>query len=142
HRQDAWISLPRKMVSGGDVCHFFWQAKMYGFVYACEFVDVEGTELTQPVHHFLHQSLRRRRPGRHADRLDPIEPLLLKFGDVVDQITGHAHVGPDLAQTTRIRAVHRPDHEQEIDLAAQIAHGTLPVLGRVADVSHVKADDG
>ena len=55
---------------------------------------------------------------------------------------GVPQASADLAQAVGVRAVAGPDHQHHVDLVGERAHGGLAVLGGVADVAGVGADDG
>ena len=55
-------------------------------------------------------------------------------GLVVDQVRLDAGRARDLDEPLRVRAVLRPDHEQQVDLGGELLDGGLPVRRRVADV--------
>src|SRR5262249_30516731 len=66
----------------------------------------------------------------HADK-----PVWIELAAVGDEIARPPLLAADLAQPVRVRAVLRADHQNHVDLLAQLAYRGLTILRRVADVA-------
>ena len=64
-----------------------------------------------------------------------------KLGAVRDQKARNPDLLADLAQAVGVRAVLGADHQQHIDVVAELAHRRLAVLRSIADVAGVRADN-
>src|ERR1043166_9424646 len=69
-----------------------------------------------------------------ADRGRAAHVFRRQLGSVCDQVARDARLLADFAQAIGVRAVLCADHEQYVDVLAQLAHRRLAVLRGVADV--------
>src|SRR3569623_1856517 len=69
-------------------------------------------------------------------------PFVAEVGRAVDEIGRHALLLGQFAQAVGIGTVVGADHEHEIALLAQLAHGVLAVLRGVADIGVARPQDG
>ena len=72
--------------------------------------------------------------GGDADRLHPLQPLLLDLGVVVDQVRGGAVFAGDLDQAVGVGGVGRADDQDQVALAGELLDRDLAVGRRVTDV--------
>ena len=91
-------------------------------------------DLPQALDHLLHQHLRGRSPGRHAETALAHEPLRLHVFDAVDQIRFAAQPLGQLFQTIGIRAVRRAHHQHQLTLQRELLHRVLTILRGITDV--------
>src|SRR5690606_24718953 len=99
------------------------------------------TQLAQAAHYVLYQALRRRGAGGQADALPAGQPFGPNVPGPVDQVGGDAGLGGQLAQAVGIGGIDRTNHQHQVALRGQTAHGALAVLRGIADVVAPWTDD-
>src|SRR4029077_10213741 len=82
-----------------------------------------------------------RSPSREPNGTFASEPLAIEFAAVCNEVARDAATSADLAQPVRVRAVGCANYEDEINDLAQLAHRSLAVLRRIADVARLRADN-
>ena len=98
-------------------------------------------EFPQLLDQGLHQLLGRRSTGGNADALLPPQQGEIELRRILYQITGHTVLVADFAQAVGIGAVLGADHQHQVYLGGQHAHGSLTILGRVANIFDARSDD-
>src|SRR5205814_1667308 len=88
----------------------------------------------KPLHHLLHQQLRRRRAGGYSDSTLAVEPLTVHIIRPVDQITGNTRTVGELTEAVRVGTGARPYNYDDIALLEKLLDRVLAILGRVADI--------
>ena len=90
-----------------------------------------------------HQFLGHRGPAGHSDRGHAVQPALVDFPGVVDQVGGRGTVAlGHLDQPDRVRGVRRAHHDHQVGLAGDDLDRGLPVLRGVADVVARRVEQG
>src|SRR5882762_7478296 len=93
------------------------------------------------LEHLLHQQLRRRGSGGHADSALAGEPFGAQVRRPVDQIAGYAGTLGKLAQAVGVGTGARTHYQQHVAALEKLLDGILAVLGRVADVLAARAGE-
>lgn len=75
------------------------------FVDRLERLDGVDAPSAEPVAYSLHELFGRRRSRGDSDRLDPLQPLLVDVGLVVDEVGRHTSGASDLYESVRVRGV-------------------------------------
>src|ERR1700690_3323080 len=117
------------------------QPKLDRLLTAIQDRNFDRTKAGQGIDDALDQNLRRR--GARGEAYGPhvLHPFRLQFTAVGDKIARDAGLQPDLAQAIGIRAVFRTDHQNDVDLPAQLAHRRLAILRGVTNIPHFGPDD-
>ena len=106
-----------------------------------ELRDVLDAARAEELDELGDEVLRRARARGDADHAPALEPLLVHFAGVVDQVRVGAAVARDLDQAHRVGRVARADHEHQVAARGHLLDGRLAVGGRVADVVGARTDD-
>src|SRR5579863_1033868 len=132
------LSAPRAPDGLND---FGWQAKTHVLRHNFNFFDAREAVLAQIIHHVLDQDLGGGRAGRHRDRIDALEPGRIDRLRVVDQVAHGPKIAGNLDQPVGVGTVGGTDHQDQSRIVRHVAHRNLAVLGGVADVLRMRADD-
>src|SRR5437763_6921936 len=110
-------------------------------LHAWEHRYLDRAEAPQRRDDVVDQFLGCRSPGGDPDHRGSPDPRGVEFTPVGDEVARYAGFDPDLTQAVRVRAILPAHDKNHIGDLGQLAHGGLPVLGRVADVVDVRPDD-
>src|SRR5690606_11620433 len=102
--------------------------------FAVEFAHRGGPELLQALDHATHQYLGCGGTGGDADVLAAGDPSGVDLDRAVDQVGLDPFALGQFAQAVGVGTVGRADHQHQVALPREFAHGILAVLGGVADV--------
>ena len=95
----------------------------------------------QGPNHLLDNDLRRGGAGRHSDHSGVAHPFRVDFAAVGDKVARNPDLVANLAQPVGVGAVAGAHDDDDVGDLAQLAHGSLSILCRVADVANIRTHD-
>ena len=116
------------------------EGRRFGF--GAGHLDGGESALLQPFDDLAHEDLGHGRAGGEAHGAGTLEPGFLELVGLVDAVGGaRPGLERDLDEAHGVRGVRRADHDHDVHLGRDEFHGTLAVLGGIADVVRRRVDE-
>src|SRR5690349_8908555 len=109
------IAILADLLGTDHIQKFYRHPEFDVFILAGQGEDLDRLDGPQRIDHVPNHDLWRRGTSRNANNLDVMQPLLLYFAAIGDQVAGNAGFNPNFAQPIRIRTILSSNDENHVD---------------------------